>query len=346
MSSTCAVLNASADDIQRAARCLQEGGLVAFPTETVYGLGADATSDTAVARVFAAKGRPQFDPLIVHVKNSEMAAVETMFTDRAARLAAAFWPGPLTLVLKRKPESRISHLVSGGLDTLAVRAPGHPIAQDLIDAAGCPIAAPSANPFGRISPTRARHVVETLGWNIDMVIDGGACSVGIESTVIDVTGATPTILRPGGISLEALEAITGPLATPSSTGTLRSPGMLQRHYSPVSSLRLNAQEARPGETLIGFGPGAPPDSVNLSLNGDVTEAAANLFAVLHAADRLDSDGIAVMPIPDAGLGRAINDRLRRAAARTDADDVPGDDWNDERGPQAPCILPDIEDHED
>lgn len=318
--------------------------MVAFPTETVYGLGADATSDPAVARVFAAKGRPRFDPLIVHVKNSSMAAVDTEFNDKAAVLASAFWPGPLTLVLKRKAGSRISQLVSGGLETLAVRAPNHPIAQELIDMAGCPIAAPSANPFGRISPTLARHVVDALGSNIDMIIDGGACPVGIESTVVDVTGAFPAILRPGGISAEALEAIVGPFATPTKTSALHSPGTLQRHYSPVRSLRLNAHAALPGETLIGFGPDAPADSLNLSPNGDLTEAAANLFAFLHAADRHDGDGIAVMPIPEAGLGRAINDRLRRAAARNDSESDPGDDWNDERGPQAPCILPDIEEY--
>jgi L-threonylcarbamoyladenylate synthase len=307
-----------ADDaaIAEAARILRAGGLVAFPTETVYGLGADATDDEAVASIFAAKARPQFNPLIVHVPDAATAAREAVFDARAEALAAEFWPGPLSLVLPRAASCRVSLLCSAGLPSLALRAPSHPIAQKLLRATGRPIAAPSANRSGKISPTTANHVADGLGNRIAMILDGGACQIGLESTVLDLSGENPVLLRPGSVTREEMERVIGPVSMPSSTTPLVSPGMLASHYAPRLPLRMNAHDCRRGEALLAFGPvprGMEPEE-NLSPSGDLTEAAAHLFAALHRLDRPDFTGIAVMPIPESGLGIAINDRLRRAAA--------------------------------
>jgi L-threonylcarbamoyladenylate synthase len=293
-------------DIERAATLLRAGKLVAFPTETVYGLGCDATNDRAVAAVFEAKGRPEFNPLIVHVLDGREAEALAEFDARAATLAERFWPGPLTLVLKRRPDCKVSLLATAGLDTIALRAPAHDMARALLAAARVPIAAPSANRSGEVSPTRAEHVTVAA----DMVLDGGPCRIGLESTVLDLTGERPAILRPGAVTEEEIAALVGPLAP--AGAAIRSPGMLARHYATRLPLRLNAPEARQGEALLGFGP-TPAATLNLSPSGDLTEAAANLFAMMRALDAPPHTGIAVMPIPDQGLGRAINDRLRRAA---------------------------------
>jgi L-threonylcarbamoyladenylate synthase len=300
--------------ISRAAELLRAGELVAFPTETVYGLGGDATNDRAVAAIFAAKERPKFNPLIVHVPDADAARALVKFDVRAEMLATTFWPGPLTLVLPRRGDCGVSLLAGSGLDTLAVRMPAHAVARELLHAAGRPIAAPSANRSGRVSPTDAAHVMAELDGRIAAVLDGGPCQVGIESTVLDLTGAAPRLLRPGGITAEQLMAIVGPLAAATET-TLRSPGMLAHHYAPALPLRLDAVGARPGEALLGFGPDAAGATLNLSPSGDPVEAASHLFAYLRALDRPEFSGIAVMPIPAHGLGAAINDRLRRAAAR-------------------------------
>lgn len=292
-----------------------------MPTETVYGLAADATSSAAVARIFAAKGRPQFNPLIVHVADADMAARYVQFPPVAERLAAAFWPGPLTLVLPRKADSAISLLASAGLDTLGVRAPNHDIAQSLINAVGGPLAAPSANPSGAVSPTCAQHVRDGLGDKIDMILDGGPCTVGIESTIVKIEGDAVTLLRPGGVAREAIEQIIGgPVSNAPHTDIPQAPGMLASHYAPRAPLRLDAAAPEPDEAFLGFGKVSTGESftLNLSVSGDLTEAAANLFAYLHALDRMASThglkGIAAAPIPMQGLGEAINDRLARAAA--------------------------------
>ncbi|MDQ2093555.1 L-threonylcarbamoyladenylate synthase [Rhodobacteraceae bacterium 10Alg 79] len=306
------LLPPDADGIARACAYLRDGGLVAMPTETVYGLAADARNDRAVARIFEAKGRPRFNPLIVHVTGIKAAQQWVEWSEAADRLAGAFWPGPLTLVLPLKPDTGLSPLVTAGLETLAVRAPAHPLARALLEAFDGPLAAPSANPSGRISPTTPTHVMAGLGGRIEAVLDGGACGVGVESTIVGLF-ERPTLLRPGGLPLEALEAALGaPLAMHEAGDGISAPGQLQSHYAPGATVRLNAHEKRAGEKLLGFGPVAGAD-LNLSPGGDLTEAAANLFAMLHAID----DGvspIAVSPVPDHGLGRAINDRLRRAAA--------------------------------
>ncbi|MBX6321303.1 MAG: threonylcarbamoyl-AMP synthase [Rhodospirillaceae bacterium] len=312
------VLPASAEAIAAAAAALCEGRLVAFPTETVYGLGGDATNERAVAAIFAAKGRPRFNPLIVHFADAAAARRAVAFDDRAERLAAAFWPGPLTLVLPRRPDCAVALLASAGLDTLAVRVPAHPVAHALIAACGRPVAAPSANASGRLSPTAAEDVVASLGARVDIVLDGGRCPVGVESTVVDLTTAAPTLLRPGGVTEEALEPIIGPLARPGRSGAPRSPGMLASHYAPERPLRLEARAVGPDEALLAFGrqvPQGATETLNLSPSGDLAEAAANLFAMLRRLDRPRFARIAVMPIPEVGLGRAINDRLRRAAQR-------------------------------
>lgn len=299
--------------IARAARLLAAGELVAFPTETVYGLGGDARSDLAVARIFQAKGRPSFNPLIVHLP--DLAAVETVaeVSSTARDLAAAFWPGPLTLVLPLR-DGAVSPLVTAGLPTVAVRVPAHPLAQRLLRAFGGPVAAPSANPSGRVSPTRADHVLEGLDGRIAAVLDGGPCAVGLESTIL-LPDPEPVLLRPGGLPVEALEAALGaPLAMGGDAGQPTSPGQLASHYAPDAALRLNATEARPGEVLVGFGP--VKGALSLSETGDLVAAAARLFHALREADRLAGPGgrIAFAPVPETGLGRAINDRLRRAAA--------------------------------
>jgi L-threonylcarbamoyladenylate synthase len=306
-----------ADDsaIAEAARILRAGGLVAFPTETVYGLGADATNGHAVARIFEAKGRPRFNPLIAHVDSVGAARDLVQFTDQAAALAETFWPGPLTLVLPKRPGARhrVSELVTAGLDTLAVRVPAHPVARQLIATAGVPIAAPSANLSGRVSPTRARHVEEDLGRAAGIILDGGATRAGLESTIVAFSPA-PTLLRPGGLAREDIEAVLGRrLQDYAQTGVL-SPGQLASHYAPSAGLRLDATACEAGELLLAFGPGAPEGALNLSPSGDLREAAANLFAYLRALDAQGPAQIAVMSIPRHGLGEAINDRLRRASA--------------------------------
>ncbi len=301
---------ADAATIARAAQLLREGRLVGFPTETVYGLGADATNGRAVASIFAAKGRPRFNPLIVHIAGLADAERHAAFSGMARRLAEKFWPGALTLVLPRRAEARLSDLVSAGLSTVALRMPAHPIAAALLKEAGIPIAAPSANPSGRISPTTARHVAEGLGREIDFILDGGPASLGLESTVIGFDGGAPVLLRPGAIARGEIEALVGPLAQPDQM--IRSPGQLESHYAPNAPLRLNAQEKREGEILLGFG-ASPDATLNLSATGDLKEAAANLFAMLRKLDE-KAARIAVAPIPETGLGEAINDRLRRAAA--------------------------------
>jgi L-threonylcarbamoyladenylate synthase len=302
--------------IARAATLLRAGRLVGFPTETVYGLGGDATNDRAIADIFAAKGRPRFNPLIVHVPSLAEAETYAVCGVPARRAAARFWPGPLTLVLPRRDGSGLSLLASAGLDTIAVRAPAHPIAQTLLHETARPIAAPSANRSGRVSPTQAAHVAEELGERVALILDAGRTPVGLESTVLDLSGEVPTLLRPGAVTLEELTEFLGPIATPGSA-LPKSPGMLANHYAPSLPLRLEVAEARPGEALLAFGPNAPPGFAQvlwLSRRGDLAEAAANLFAMLRRLDQAPFTGIAVMPIPEHGLGRAINDRLRRAAA--------------------------------
>lgn len=306
-------------DLDEAARLLRRGALVAFPTETVYGLGGDATSDPAVAAIFAAKDRPRFNPLIVHVAETAAAEALVAFDDRARRLAERYWPGPLSLVLKRRGKCPAALLASAGRDSLALRVPAHPLARALIRAAGVPLAAPSANRSGRLSPTTAADVAAELDGRIAAILDGGRCTVGVESTVLDLTGAAPRLLRPGGVPLEALTAFIGPIAVQQDMedGAPLSPGMLASHYAPSLPLRLDVRDVRPGEALLAFGPKIPPGAarvVTLSERGDLVAAAANLFAALRALDQPRYAGIAVMPIPDEGLGRAINDRLRRAAA--------------------------------
>ncbi len=307
----------SPEMIDRAAGLIRQGELVAFPTETVYGLGADATSDRAVARIFAAKGRPRFNPLIVHFADRDALRGEVEWSGAAEDLAARFWPGPLTLVLRRRAGSRLSLLVSAGLDTVGVRLPDHPLAQSLLQSAARPIAAPSANPSGLISPTRAEHVRASLGDAVSAVLDGGPCALGVESTVLDLSGEAPAILRPGGVTAEALEDVLGRLGAPPLDGPAKSPGTMGRHYATRAPLRLGAPDAEAGETLLAFGPGAPEDALNLSKTGDLAEAAANLFYMLRVLDEAGSGAIAIMPIPERGLGRAINDRLRRAAGEVE-----------------------------
>jgi L-threonylcarbamoyladenylate synthase len=307
---------AGAAAIARAAALLRVGRLVAFPTETVYGLGGDATNDHAVAAIFAAKDRPRFNPLIVHVCDLAEAERLAVFSSPAGHAAARFWPGPLTLVLPRQSDVGLSLLASAGLDTVAIRVPAHPVAQALLRETGRPIAAPSANRSGRVSPTEAVHVAEDLGNDLSLILDDGPTPVGLESTVLDLSVKAPALLRPGAVTLEALTELLGPIALP-AVAPPKSPGMLASHYAPRLSVRVAATEARPGEALLAFGPDAPPGFAQvlwLSRTGDLAEAAANLFAMLRRFDRPRFTGIAVMPIPEHGLGRAINDRLRRAAA--------------------------------
>jgi L-threonylcarbamoyladenylate synthase len=306
------LLQAGAAGYGRAAEIWRAGGLVAFPTETVYGLGADARDDLAVARIFEAKGRPRFNPLIVHVESAARARDYVEWSDAAEIMASAFWPGPLTLVLPLREGAGLSPLVTADLPTLAIRVPAHPVARALLQAFGGPVAAPSANPSGRISPTEAGHVMAGLAGRIEAVVDGGACPVGVESTILGLAG-DPVLLRPGGVPVEALEAALGqPIARRVEGETLSAPGQMRSHYAPGAKVRLEAEAARPGEVMLGFGP--VEADLNLSRAGDLTEAAANLFHHLHALDAIGAEGIAVSPIPETGLGRAINDRLRRAAA--------------------------------
>lgn len=314
------LLAPSPESLAEAAALIRQGKLVAFPTETVYGLGADATNERAVAAIYAAKGRPQFNPLIIHLADTAQAETIALWNERAEKLAARFWPGPLTLVLPRCPNSPISLLASAGLDTVALRLPNHPVAQELIRQSKRPIAAPSANASGTLSPTRAEHVADSLGDQVDLILDGGACEVGVESTVLDLTSKTPTILRPGGITKEEIESLLGPIRLSLHDETApKSPGMLLSHYAPSLPLRLNATEAEADEAFLTFGNEKTYTGgafrINLSASGNLIEAAANLFAMLRALDRPDYIGIAVAPIPQTGLGAAINDRLTRAATK-------------------------------
>jgi L-threonylcarbamoyladenylate synthase len=304
--------------IGTAARCLAAGGLVAFPTETVYGLGADASNGVAVARLYAAKGRPAFNPLIVHVSDLAAARRLALFDAAAERLALAFWPGPLTLVLPKRPDSGIADLALAGLDSIALRVPAHPVARQLLAAFAKPIVAPSANRSGHLSPTSAAHVLADLRGRIDLIIDAGSCPVGVESTIVACLG-TPTLLRPGGVPRAAIERLLAlKLAEPPLDDAPLAPGMLASHYAPKAKLRLDADAARAGEALLAFGPipaGATTDAtLNLSARGDLVEAAANLFSHLRALDASGAKTIAVMKVPHEGLGEAINDRLARAAA--------------------------------
>ena len=307
---------ASEDVIAEAARLLREGRLVAFPTETVYGLGANALDETAVASVFAAKERPRFNPLIVHVSSRLEAEKHVSFNPLALELADTFWPGGLTLVLPRRDSSRVSLLASAGLDTVAIRAPNHAVARALLNAAGVPIAAPSANRAGTVSPTTAAHVLRDLHGRIELVVDAGPSPIGIESTVIGFDHGRPALLRAGAITRDAIETIAGRLAEPAK-GDIRAPGMLSSHYAPRAQLRLDVHDVEPDEALLAFGPNVPSSSnpsCNLSPSADLSEAAANLFAMLRRLDQTGAATIAVMRIPNEGLGEAINDRLRRAAA--------------------------------
>ncbi|MFM8819493.1 MAG: L-threonylcarbamoyladenylate synthase [Phenylobacterium sp.] len=295
-----------------AASALRDGRLVILPTETVYGLAADAGNPRAVATVYAAKGRPAFNPLIAHVADVEAARRVAVFGPDAEILAAAFWPGPLTLVLPVQPGGAVCDLARAGLDTVAVRVPAHPLALEVLRAFGGPLAAPSANRSGRPSPTTFAAAVDETGSAADVALDGGACEVGLESTVVALLD-TPRLLRPGRVTRDQVEALVGPLAE-AQADARRSPGRLTRHYAPEAPVRLDARDRRAGEIHLAFGPAAPgPDTLNLSPTGDLVEAAANLFAFLREADARRPSGIAIAPIPNEGLGEAINDRLRRAA---------------------------------
>jgi L-threonylcarbamoyladenylate synthase len=308
------------------ARCLAEGGLAAFPTETVYGLGADAANADAIARLYLAKGRPSFNPLIAHVGTLAAAQKIARFNDQSLRLAQEFWPGPLTLVLPKTNDCLVSDLATAGLDTIAVRIPAHPVARDILEAFGKPVVAPSANLSGHVSPTMALHVRDDLSGRIDLIVDGGAVDVGVESTIVGCFD-TPVLLRPGGLPRAEIERVLGaPLMlqaedAESDNAHPLAPGMLASHYAPRTPVRLKAGHLEPGEVLLAFGTlpsGADPLRVlNLSARGDLIEAAANLFSHLRLLDTRDARAIAVMPIPDDGLGEAINDRLRRAAVLRD-----------------------------
>ena len=297
--------------MQRAADLLADGALVAFPTETVYGLGADARNGRAVAEIYAAKGRPSFNPLIVHVPSSEAAQSYGVWSETAQRLADAFWPGPLSMVLPLRGDAGLSELVTAGLESVAIRVPAGDLAQELLQRFNGPVAAPSANPSGRISPTTAAHVLAGLDGKIGAVLDGGACSVGLESSIIGLTGE-PTLLRAGGVPREAIEEVLGASLRMAVEGEITAPGQIASHYAPNARVRLNAIAWEVGEKTLGFGPMAC--DLNLSETGDLVEAAANLFGHLHRLDAMDGIGIAVAPIPRLGLGAAINDRLQRAAA--------------------------------
>ncbi len=327
-----AILAAGEAAVAAAARCLAEGGLVAFPTETVYGLGADAANAAAIARLYQAKGRPAFNPLIAHVGDFAAARRLGRFGPEATALAQAFWPGPLTLVVPRTEDCPVAELATAGLDTVAIRVPAHPLAQAILKAFGGAVVAPSANLSGHVSPTIAAHVATDLGGRIDLIVDGGAVEVGVESTIVGCFDA-PMLLRPGGVPREAIERVlgfrlqqapantNGETAQPFSALGARpcAPGMLAAHYAPRTKVRLDAARIEQGEALLGFGLPLPPGAdravaaMNLSARGDLHEAAAHLFGYLRALDARQARTIAVMPIPDEGLGEAINDRLRRAA---------------------------------
>jgi len=307
--------------IAEAASVIKRGGLLGLPTETVYGLAANALDGRAVARIFEAKGRPAFNPLIIHVANKAAAEKLATFNAAAHAVTDALWPGPLTIILPRRADSGISELATAGLPTIAIRCPAHAGARAVIEAAGVPVAAPSANASGTLSPTTAQHVAASLGDTLDMILAAGACPVGLESTVLDLSGDVPVILRPGAVTPDDIARILGeaPAVDDGQHDAPKSPGQLLRHYAPKTPVRLNAKDLREGEALLAFGPTMLgrhlPDSAkrNLSDGSDLHEAAANLFGYLHALDAGTHTGIAVMPVPDTGLGLAINDRLRRAA---------------------------------
>ena len=311
------VLRADPAAIEAAACCLAAGGLVAFPTETVYGLGAAAGNGAAIARLYAAKGRPRFNPLIAHVADVTAARRCGRFDSAAEQLAAAFWPGPLTLVLPKQADCGVAHLALAGLDSVAVRVPAHPVALALLAAFKEPVVAPSANRSGHVSPTSAVHVLADLRGRIDMVLDGGNCPIGVESTVVACVGA-PRLLRPGGLPRDEIERVIGRALdiAPTADEKPLAPGMLSSHYAPKARLRLNASEAEPGEALLAFGAAPASDALtlNLSPRGDLIEAATNLFSHLRALDTSGAKTVAVMRVPRKGLGEAINDRLARAAA--------------------------------
>ena len=316
---------ADAAAIAEAARLLRDCGLVAFPTETVYGLGADATNASAIAKLYAAKGRPSFNPLIAHVADLVAARRLARFDSTAEQLAMAFWPGPLTLVLPRADQCAVAELATAGLDSVALRVPAHPVARALLSAFGGPIVAPSANRSGHVSPTTAQHVFADLRGRVDLILDGGATTVGVESTIVACLGA-PVLLRPGGTPRAEIERVLGlpltvadPAAACEDDEAPLAPGQLASHYAPRARLRLDARHLTAGEALLAFGPDLPAGAaqarvLNLSPRGDLIEAAANLFSHLRALDAGGAERIAVMPVPQAGLGEAINDRLRRAAA--------------------------------
>ncbi|MGE3624839.1 MAG: L-threonylcarbamoyladenylate synthase [Hyphomicrobiales bacterium] len=308
---------ATTDEIARAGRKIREGGLVAFPTETVYGLGANALDGMAVASLYEAKGRPRFNPLIVHVPDAGAARQLGIMTPLAARLTDALWPGPLTLVLDKTPDCPVAELATAGLDSVALRVPSHPLARALLKAAECPVAAPSANRSGHVSPTAARHVEDDFAGAID-ILDGGACPLGMESTIVDARGEAPVLLRAGAVTREEIVKASGMDVGVSGGSAARpsAPGQLESHYAPRARLRLNATAAITGEALLAFGPAPEHDgpSINLSPAGDLREAAARLFSALRELDGSGAGTIAVMPIPCSGLGEAINDRLARAAA--------------------------------
>jgi L-threonylcarbamoyladenylate synthase len=315
-------LGASAGDLDRAQAILRAGGTVAFPTETVYGLGADATNPEAVGRIFAAKERPRFNPLIAHVADVNAALREGRFDETARALASAFWPGPLTIVVPAAATCTVSDLARAGLDSVALRVPAHPLAHTLLEEFGRPLAAPSANRSGRVSPTRAEHVLVDLDGRIDAVVDGGPAEVGLESTIIACLGGSPRLLRPGGIARQDVETICGRMIEEDreAVSTPLAPGMLASHYAPHAKVRLEADEIFGGEAALLFGLVQPRGAgearalLNLSERADLLEAAANLFSHLRRLDASGAATIAVSPIPDRGLGEAINDRLRRAAA--------------------------------
>jgi L-threonylcarbamoyladenylate synthase len=325
---TTPILPAGGAAVAAAARSLREGGLVAFPTETVYGLGADAGNPEAIARLYQAKGRPAFNPLIAHVGDLEAAQRIARFDAQAIALAEAFWPGPLTLVLSKTEGCKVADLATAGLDTIAIRIPAHPVARDILRAFGGPVVAPSANLSGHVSPTSAAHVQSDLSGRIDLIVDGGAVAVGVESTIVGCFEA-PMLLRPGGLPREAIERVLGrtlvqpPDGADNDSGQPLAPGMLASHYAPRTRVRLYADTVQAGEALLAFGPAALPGVdaatavMNLSARGDLNEAAANLFGYLRALDAKGAHTIAVMPVPDHGLGEAINDRLRRAAIERD-----------------------------
>ena len=311
------IVPASEQWIVRAADALLAGRLVAFPTETVYGLGADASNGLAVASIFEVKGRPQFNPLIIHIGEPAMARRLARFSENAERLAEAFWPGPLTIVAAKREDAGIAELATAGLDTIALRVPDHHVARALLERTGLPIAAPSANRSGHVSPTLAQHVEDDLGDGPAMILDGGPTPRGIESTIIDASGERPTLLRPGAVAREAVEEVLGAkLLAPIGGERVTSPGQLASHYAPRAKLRLDAANVDGADALLAFGPEPLTGAMhvqNLSEAGDLREAAANLFKALRSLDATGAETIAVMPIPHEGLGEAINDRLNRAA---------------------------------